>query len=152
MIIYFYGGLLMDIEELKQNELNQLTNNDLEMFDLENLITDGANARIPLEVNFPVYKDGKMTTKKYGVIIRPITSAELNNATKIGIKDNNSDVNTEVVKKGLLTKNNENYPAEIVEKLPVGVINELATKICEVSGIQQTDQDNSKLIKEMMGF
>jgi hypothetical protein len=93
-----------------------------------------------------------MTTKKYGVIIRPITSAELNNATKIGLKDNTSDVNTEVVKKGLLTKNNENYPAEIVEKLPVGVINELATKICEVSGIQQTDQDNSKLIKEMMGF
>ena len=142
----------MDVEKLKQNELNQLTNNDLEMFELENLITDGADARIPLEVNFPVYKDGKMTYKKYGVIIRPITSAELNNATKIGLKDNNSDVNTEVVKKGLLTKNNENYPAEIVEKLPVGVINELATKICEVSGIQQTDQDNSKLIKEMMGF
>ena len=94
----------MDIEKLKQDEINQLTNTDLEMFDLENLITDGANARIPLEVNFPVYKDGKMTYKKYGVIIRPITSAELNNATKIGIKDNNSDVNTEIVKKGLCTK------------------------------------------------
>ena len=142
----------MDVEKLKQNELNQLTNNDLEMFELENLITDGADARIPLEVNFPVYKDGKMTTKKYGVIIRPITSAELNNATKIGLKDNNSDVNTEMVKKEILTKNNQNYPTKKKKKLPVGVINELATKICEVSGIQQTDQDNSKLIKEMMGF
>ena len=71
---------------------------------------------------------------------------------KIGLKDSNSDVNTEIVKKGLLTKNNEHYPAEIVEKLPVGVINELAAEICEVSGIQQNEQDNTKLIKEMMGF
>ena len=138
--------------DLNENELQQITKEDTELFDLENLITDGADARIPLEVDFPIYKNGEMTHKKYGVIIRPLKSSELNNATQIGLRDSNSDVNTEIVKKGLLRKDGTSYPPEIVEKLPAGVINKLTEKICEISGIQTDNENNRELIKEMMGF
>ena len=125
---------------------------DDNVFDLERLIVDGADARIPVEVDFPVYKDGELTVKKYGVMIRPLKSSELNNATQTGLRFDDTDVNTEIVKKGLCRKDGSPYDPEVVEKLPAGVINKLTEKICEVSGIQQDKERNAELIKEMMGF
>ena len=122
------------------------------LFDLERLIVDGADARIPVEVEFPVYKDGELEYRKYGVMIRPLRSSELNNATQRGLSDDFTDVNTEIVKRGLCKKNGDAYDSEIVEKLPAGVINKLTEKICEVSGIQQDKERNAELIREMMGF
>ena len=123
-----------------------------ETFDLERLILDGAEARIPVEVEFPVYKDGKLEYKKYGVMIRPLKSSEMSNATQKGLRDIDSDVNTEIVKRGLCRKTGEQFPEDIVEKLPAGVINKLTEKICEVSGIKQDKERNEELIREMMGF
>ena len=119
---------------------------------LEQLIVDGADARVPLEIEFPVYKNGKQEKKKYLVIIKPLRSSELNNATQIGLKSSYTDVNTEIVKLGLITKDGEPYPEEVVEKLPAGVINKLTEHICEISGLNTDKEANAKLIKEMMGF
>lgn len=119
---------------------------------LEQLIVDGADARVPLEIEFPVYKNGKQEKKKYLVIIKPLRSSELNNATQIGLKNSYTDVNTEIVKLGLITKDGEPYPEEVVEKLPAGVINKLTEHICEISGLNTDKEANAKLIKEMMGF
>ena len=138
----------MNIEELKQEEIESLT----EEFNLESLIVDGAEARIHVEVDFPIHKDGKVTYKKYGAIIRPLPSYEFTNATQYGLKNPATDVNTEIVKAGLCTKDGEPFPPEVVRKLPVGVIIKLAEKICEVSGIESNKEDQSKLIKEVMGF
>ena len=68
------------------------------------------------------------------------------------MKNPDTDVNTEIVKEGLCTKNGDPFPADVVEKLPVGVIVKLAEKICEVSGITPSGEDQSKLVREVMGF
>ena len=134
------------------NEEFLLEEDNDDIFDLERLILDGAEARIPVEVEFPVYKDGELTYKKYGVMIRPLKSSEMSNATQRGLRDIDSDVNTEIVKLGLCRKTGEQFPEDIVEKLPAGVINKLTEKICEVSGIKQDKERNEELIREMMGF
>ena len=123
-----------------------------DVFDLEQLIVDGADARIPLEIDFPIYKDGELTYKKYGVVIRPLKSSELSNASQIGLRDSASDVNTEIVKRGLCKKDGSPYPSELVEKLPAGVITQLTEQICEVSGIKQDKEANNEFLREMMGF
>ena len=103
-------------------------------------------------MEFPVYKDGELTYKKYGVMIKPLKSSELNNATQIGLRDSGTDVNTEIVKCGLCRKDGTNYPDEIVEQLPAGVINALTESICEASGIKQDKEKSNELLREMMGF
>ena len=134
-----------------------MTNNDdigleIDEFDLEQLIIDGADARIPLEIEFPIYKDGELTSRKYGVMIRPIKSSELNNATQLGLSDDTTDVNTEIVKIGLCKKTGEQYPPEVVEKLPAGVISKLVEKIFDVSGIQTDKEAGERYMRELMGF
>ena len=122
------------------------------VLDLETLIVDGANARIPVEVDVPVYRDGEMHYAKYGAVIRPLTSFEFTNAAQIGLKDNTTDVNTEIVKVGLCTKDGGEFPEHLIRKLPVGVIVKLAEKISEVSGIKQDKVEQEKLAREVMGF
>ena len=123
-----------------------------DVFDLEKLIVDGADARIPIKVDFPLYKDGELVYREYGAMIRPLRSSELNNATQRGLRDDRTDVNTEIVKKGLCRKDGTPFDPEVVEKFPAGVINKLTEKICEVSGIRQDKERNDELIREMMGF
>ena len=134
-----------------------MSNNDdigleIDEFSLEQLIIDGADARIPLEIEFPIYKNGELTSKKYGVMIRPIKSTELNNATQRGLTDDSTDVNTEIVKLGLCKKTGEQYPPEVVEKLPAGVVNKLVEKIFDISGIQPNQEQTDKYMREVMGF
>lgn len=136
----------------KQEGEIEMLSQETEILDLETLIVDGANARIHVEVDFPVYKNGEVHHKKYGAIIKPLPSNEFTNATQIGLKNPDTDVNTEIVKKGLCTKNGDIFPVEVVEKLPVGVIIKLAEKICEVSGIEQNKDDQAELVREVMGF
>lgn len=136
----------------KMEEEIEMLSQENEVFDLETLIVDGADARIPIEVEFPIYKNGELKYKKYGVMIKPLKSSELTNATQKGLRDSNSDVNTEIVKLGLCRKTGAQYSPEIVEKLPAGVINKLTEKICEISGIHQDKEKNNELIREMMGF
>lgn len=137
--------------KIMQDDVNlEIDNREL---DLERLIVDGANARIPVEVEFPIYhEDGRMTYEKYGVTIKPLKSSELNNATQIGLADDDTDVNTEIVKRGLCRKNGELFPPAVAEQLPAGVINALVEKIFEVSGIKTDKQANTELLREMMGF
>ena len=127
-------------------------NLDVDEFSLEQLIVDGADARIPIEIDFPIYRDGELTSRKYGVTIKPLKSSEVSNATKIGLADDDTDINTEIVKKGLCRKDGTPFSPEIVEKLPAGVINALTEKICEVSGIQPSKEANAEVLREMMGF
>ena len=139
-----------DPSKLMEDEINHLKQE--EVFDLENLIVDGANARIHVEVDFPVYKDGELKHMTYGAIIRPLPSNTFTNATQIGLKNPDTDVNTEIVKAGLCTKDGEPFPSDLVGKLPVGVIIKLANKICEISGIEANQNEQERLVREVMGF
>lgn len=148
MLIFFiiYNGCELPMSE----DFINLDEN--EVLDLETLIVDGANARIPIEITVPVYKDGVMSHAKYGAVIRPLPSYEFTNAAKIGLKDDYTDVNTEIVKRGLCTKNGDDIPEDFVRKLPVGVVVKLAEKICEVSGVEQDKSNQEKLARQVMGF
>ena len=132
--------------------MEKLLEDDTDFLDIETLIVEGADARVPLEVEFPIYKNGELTYKKYLAMVKPLKSSDLNNATQIGLKSSDTDVNTEIVKRGLITKDGDYYPEGIIEKLPAGVINQLTEKICEISGLKQNKEENAKLLKEMMGF
>ena len=60
----FWGELPMtDIKKLQEEELNSLSV-DTEVLDLESLITDGVNAKVPVEIT---YKG-----KTYGAILKPL--------------------------------------------------------------------------------
>ena len=135
----------MNPEKLLEENIDEIN-------DLETLITAGANARIPVEIDFPIYTDGELVYKKYAAMIRPLKSTEFSNASQLGLRDNFTDVNTEIVKRGLCTKNGEPYNPAVVEELPAGVINQLTEHICEISGIKRDKEANAELIKEMMGF
>ena len=140
----FWGELPMtDIKKLQEEELNSLSV-DTEVLDLESLITDGANAKVPVEIT---YKG-----KNYGAILKPLTNPEWNNATRIGLGNTKSSSELELLKRGLYTKNDKKFPAEIIEKLPAGVVMELAKELARISGISINVEDNVKLAKEMLGF
>lgn len=139
---------MTNVDKLKKEELKQLD----EVFDLETLITDGANSIVPLVIDFPVYQDDKLLVKKYAVNIKPIKAYDLDNATRIGFKNPDTSFNAEIVKRGLCTTDGETISPKTIDLLPAGVVAELADKICEISGIKQNKQDSKELVKEMMGF
>lgn len=149
MIILFYyfifwGELPMtDIDKLKEEELATLSM-DNEVLDLESLITDGVNAKVPVEITY----DGK----KYGAILKPLTNPEWNNATRIGLKDPNTSSEIELLKRGLYTRNDKKFPAAVLEELPAGVVSELAKELARISGISFNMEENVKLAKDMLGF
>lgn len=134
---------MTDIKKLQEEELNSLSV-DTEVLDLESLITDGVNAKVPVEIT---YKG-----KTYGAILKPLTNPEWNNATRIGLGNTKSSSELELLKRGLYTKNDKKFPAEIIEKLPAGVVMELAKELARISGISINVEDNVKLAKEMLGF
>ena len=115
-----------------------------ELFDLETLITEGTDAYVPLKFKYP------NTDKIVGVYIKPVTSQEFVNATRLG--ENNIFIN--VVAMALFGQNKKQIPIEIIEKLPAGVVIELYKKIAEISGIptEQNEEVNKEMVDKLMGF
>jgi len=81
------------VDDLKAEELNRLNNNDDEIFDLESLITDGADARFPIIVKFPKGNE----TVEAAAMIRPLTSIELNNLSRTSRGSNVSNFGVELL-------------------------------------------------------
>ena len=137
----------MTKKDKKAEELIKLSEEE-EIFNLESLITDGADARIPIEIDFPT-KNGK---KKAAAMIRPLTNVEWNNALRIARKNFKTTNEIELLKMALYTKEGEPFPKELVEKLPNGVVMKLVQTSGEISGIEVTEE-NMKMAKEMLaGF
>ena len=139
---------MADIEKLQAEELANLNENE-EIFDLESLVTDGADARIPITVEYPK-KDGTMV--KAGAMIRPLTNVEWNNATRLNRKNTGTTNEVELVKIGLYTQKGEQFPPQLVEKLPAGLIVKIVEHLAEVSGIDLYNKRNLKIAKDMMDF
>lgn len=136
------------VDELKTEELNRLNNNDDEIFDLESLITDGADARFPITIQFPKGDSHVMAA----AMIRPLTSVELNNLSRKARGNNVSNFGVELLKLALYTKNGDEFPVDLLDKIPAGVVNELCNKVYEISGITIDKNENLKLARQMMGF
>ena len=120
---------------------------DEEVFTLESLITEGADLQIPITFNYPT-KNG---LKKVSAIIRPLTSAEWEECTNYAIR-NKKDFAIKVLEKGLLNDDGKTIPVELLKQMPVGVVNELYTRIGDISGVKQDKQEQYELTKELLGF
>ena len=120
---------------------------DEKVFTLESLITEGADLQIPITFNYPT-KNG---LKKVSAIIRPLTSAEWEECTNYAIR-NKRDFAIKVLEKGLLNDDGKTIPVELLKQMPVGVVNELYTRIGDISGVKQDKQEQYELTKELLGF
>ena len=139
---------MTNIDELQANEIASLEED--EIFDLESLITDGVNAKIPIVIEFP-NKNGEMV--KAAAMIRPLSNIEWNNAVRLNRGPNSGTTNdVELVKKGLYTKNGDPFPPELVEAIPAGVLMNILKKIAEISGLELFNEENLKFAKDVMGF
>ena len=137
----------MTKKDKKAEELIKLSEEE-EIFNLESLITDGADARVPIEIKFPT----KTGTKRAAAMIRPLTNVEWNNAIRIARKNFTTTNEIELLKIALYTKEGEPFPKELVEKIPNGVVIKLVQILSEISGIEITEE-NMKMAKEMLkGF
>ena len=147
---------MVDVDELKQKELENIKNQDNtvdeEVYDLESLILDGIDKRVPIKIVYPS-TDGqppKSTTAQ----IRPVTSVEWNNAMNIGFDKNNKDTNAdiEILKVALYNKEGEPFDKTAIKYMPTGVASEISRKIGEISGIRVSQEDQMMVVSKMMGF
>lgn len=137
---------MTNIDELKKQELEDLniTENDLEIFELEQLITNGIEEKIPIEIT---YKN-----QTFGALIRPLTSIEWNNAVNKANRRTDTNVETELLKTGLYNKDGSPFNPELIPKLPAGVSSSIMKEIAKVSGVNFDSEENMKLVRKIMGF
>lgn len=141
---------MTNIEDKKKAEIEMLKqdNDTNNIINLEDLILEGANTKIPITFDYPL-PTGEI--QKVGAMIRPLTATEWNTCSMKAIKQEKT-MAVEVVKIGLMGNDGTPIKAELIEKMNVGVINGLFNKISEISGIQEDEEEQAKMIKEIMGF
>lgn len=139
---------MVNIDELKQKELESLQDNNKELIDLEDLLLAGSKAVRTIIIDYPT-ENGM---QELGAKIRPLTSVEWNNAMQTGMKRKDSNPAVEIVKKGLLTKNEEPFPNKLVENMVSGAIDEIFKAIAEISGVKLDPEEQKQMAKELMGF
>lgn len=140
---------MTDINDLQAEEIASLEN-DEEILDLESLILDGEAAHVPIIIEYPK-GDRKV---KAAAMIKPVTSAEFTNSARLSMGKNKvmTNMSLELCKRGLLTKNGDKFPVEAIEKLPAGVVENIAKKIADISGVSQDEEEIKKMFKELVGF
>ncbi|MBQ7927712.1 MAG: hypothetical protein IJ287_03065 [Methanobrevibacter sp.] len=135
------------IDKLKEEELETLTQEDEELFDLETLILDGADAKIPVIIDFPTAEG----VKKVGCMIKPLTAPEWNNAIKLSRKLRDSSAELEIVKLGLFDKKGEPFNYDLLVKMPNGVVQTIFNMISDVSGVK-LGEEQLKILENILGF
>ena len=137
----------IDIRDVMNDEIEKLSEEE-ELFDLETLILDGVDSKIPIIIDFPT------TTgyKKVAAMVKPLTSPQWDSAVKLSRKIRDSTAEIEVLKLGLLDKNGEPFSYDLILKMPNGVVQEIFKKIADVSGVKLTLDGNEEIIDRLMGF
>ena len=121
----------------------KFSKNEDEFFDLETLITEGTEAKVPIVIEFP-------NGKKAKALIRPVLAEDLK---IIGFNfDNPFAVMTEVLKIALLNSNGEPLPEKLVDGLPAGLPIKIAKQIFEISGIETKPEDAGQLKEDLESF
>ena len=94
---------------------------------LEQAITEGKDALIPFEFEYP---NSNLIVE---VKIKPLTTEESQDAGQLA-KMSGIPVDIELLKKAVLNPDGTPIPQEILEPLPAGVVTKLILKVSEVSG------------------
>jgi hypothetical protein len=129
---------------MEDDNIEKEIQENAKVMNLESLITGGIDAIIPITISY--------MGQDFSANIRPINAIENNEVTQKYINKRES-VTLNTVKKCLLKDDGKNYTISELEKIPVGVIQNIYNKIQEISGIENTaSEDDMKMIRELMGF
>ena len=129
---------------MEDDNIEKEIQENAKVMNLESLITGGIDAIIPITISY--------MGQDFSANIRPINAIENNEVTQKYINKRESVI-LNTVKKCLLKDDGKNYTISELEKIPVGVIQNIYNKIQEISGIENTaSKDDMKMIRELMGF
>lgn len=129
---------------MEDDNIEKEIQENAKVMNLESLITGGIDAIIPITITY--------MGQDFSANIRPINAIENNEVTQKYINKRESVI-LNTVKKCLLKDDGKNYTITELEKIPVGVIQNIYNKIQEISGIENTtSEDDMKMIRELMGF
>lgn len=137
----------MSIEDEKQKEVEHLSKED-EIFELDQIITEGVNAKIPFSFIYP------NTNKKVGVMVRPLSTNEYQKAILIS-KRLKTNFLVELAKLGVYKMDESKFPNELLEELPAGVVTTITNEINRISGVELVDgseEAQQKIFDELLGF
>lgn len=126
---------MANVEQLKNEELEQLATVETEEVNLEDLLVLGEEKHIPIHITFP-NPDGE-TRSKAKALIKQLTLKELN---RIQIGNDVASSNMSILERALFKQNGDTFSRSELEVLPIGVVNAIATKILEVSGVDLEEQ------------
>lgn len=143
---------MTNIGELEQQEIEELTIDNEEVLELEELIIQGSKATIPIIIDYPVYNGEKVEYQPVSAFIKPLTNNKVTEAYRKGMKNKTTTPNIEIVKMGLYNKNMELFKPELIEKMAGGIVNSISKQIMEVSGIQINQEDATELVRRLMDF
>lgn len=110
------------VEELEINSTKNIVT-------LEQAVTEGKDALIPFEFEYPNL-DLIVEVK-----VKPLTTEESQDAGQLA-KTSGLPVDIELLKKSVFNPDGSSISEEILEPLPAGVVNKLVLKVAEVSGIE----------------
>lgn len=126
---------MANINELKEQELKELATVETEEVGLEDLLVLGEEKKIPIHITFP-NPDGE-TKSNAKALIKQLTLKELDS---IKINTGVASSNMSILEKALFKQNGDTFTRRELEVLPIGVVNAIATKILEVSGVDLDEQ------------
>lgn len=110
-------------------------------FPLEELITEGVDARVPIEVEFP-------NGKKAQALIKPISTGEFQSI----YNGNAAELLVNVLSHSLMTKEGKSLSPTLIKKMPVGLPTKIVEQIFKISGIETNPEDAEKLKEELELF
>lgn len=127
------------VEELKINSEKNFVN-------LEQAITEGSNALIPYQFDYP------NTDLTVEVQLKPITNPELTRiAQESELSGDSLDVG--LIAKAMYNTDGTLFEKELIEKLPAGVVLKLSFKIMDISGMDIEELRNRQSsISQLQGF
>lgn len=137
----------MSFEDVKQKELEHLQQEE-EIFELDQIITEGINAKIPFSFTYP------NTTKKVGVMVRPLSTNEYQKAI-LRSKRLKTNFLIELAKIGVYKMDESPFPEELIMELPAGVITRITNEINRISGVELVDGSEDaqqQILEDLMGF
>ena len=137
----------MSAKKEKEKELKHLQQED-EILELDQIITEGVNAKIPFTFTYP------NTKKKVGVIVRPLSTNEYQKAI-LTSKKFKTNFLIELTKLGVYKMDESKFPEDLIMKLPAGVITRITNEINRISGVELIDDSGDvqqQIFDDLMGF
>ena len=118
-------------------------NKEEEYFDLEELITEGTDAKVPITIEFP---DGR----KSKALIKPLLAEDMK---KVSFNQVNPyKMMITVLKMCLLNSKGEPLPNGLINALPANLPMEICEEIFKISGIETNPEDAGQLKQYLESF